>query len=225
MPRSCYLNSYVPLVTTRFGREAAKLHCIEPFVDGSIRREPDFNHPFPCITCLCRADKFTPRLNVGDYVAYQTVKRRFGLPDAPHRRLTAVLAVTYKLVSHQQTADWYLEHAFGVPSNCIVRGNPPFSLGESHRQNKSLKHLPDDKFHWKWDDGYRQRSEEFPTVVVCQKLFCNTTWNSPVVHDSDLLAAFKRRTETQNPGRLNCQELQSLLNAVGIQAALGSDEH
>ena len=54
-----YLNSYAPLVSTAAGRKAWELHELPPFIDGSIRREPDLEHEFPSISCLCRAGKLT----------------------------------------------------------------------------------------------------------------------------------------------------------------------
>ena len=73
-----YLVSYAPLVSSKTGREVSRLHSIPPFVDGSIRREPDLQHKYPSVSCLCRTDKFAPRLRVGDFVAYLTQKRRYG---------------------------------------------------------------------------------------------------------------------------------------------------
>lgn len=73
-----YLNTYVPLAASKAGRDASDRYKIAPFVDGSIRREPDLEHPFPAITCLCRADKFAPRLIPGDIVAYMLRKDRYG---------------------------------------------------------------------------------------------------------------------------------------------------
>ena len=67
-----FLSSYKPLVWTTFGRAAALKHGLLPFIDGSIRREPDLEHEHPSISCLCRAGKFAPRLRVGDVVGYIT---------------------------------------------------------------------------------------------------------------------------------------------------------
>jgi hypothetical protein len=51
---SFYVNSYAPLVSTSAGVEASRRFGIEPFVDYSIRREPDLEHEYPAITCVCR---------------------------------------------------------------------------------------------------------------------------------------------------------------------------
>ena len=103
---SFFLNSYVPLVASKPGRDASKLYGIEPFVDGSIRREPDLEHEFPAISCLCRADKFAPRLQAGDIVAYMLRKDRYGQKRA-QRSLTAVLRVLHMFPSHAAAAKWY----------------------------------------------------------------------------------------------------------------------
>src|ERR1043166_992916 len=102
MPK-CYINSYRPLVSTAEGRRASEKHRVPPFVDGSIRREPDLEHAFPSITCLCRAKQFTPRLHVGDYIAFMTVKGSYDR-RTEHRRLTAVLEVLKVRPNHSEAA-------------------------------------------------------------------------------------------------------------------------
>lgn len=61
MPRF-YLVTYRPLAYSVAGRKAAEAHGIPPFVDGSIRREPDLESAYPSISCLCRTARFAPRL-------------------------------------------------------------------------------------------------------------------------------------------------------------------
>src|SRR5947209_124408 len=130
-----FLNSYHPLVATRLGRDAARTHGIPPFVDGSIRREPDLEHEMPGISCLCRCDKFTPRLCPGDTVGYMTVKARYGGVAMLHRRLTAVLRVSKVFASHREAAAWYSGHGVPLPNNCLVPGNPAKRLDQSHGRN------------------------------------------------------------------------------------------
>src|SRR5689334_13753800 len=93
-----YLTTYRPLCGTPFGRDAATRHGLPPFIDGSCRREPDFQSRFPTITALCRAGKFAPRLQVHDHVAYIT---------AGSWHLTAILEVIKKLTSHAAAAEWF----------------------------------------------------------------------------------------------------------------------
>jgi hypothetical protein len=79
-----FLTTYAPLVTTYAGRVACEVHRLKPFIDGSIRREPYLEHRYPSISCLCRADKFATRLEVGDFVAYMTRKGRYGDAKITH---------------------------------------------------------------------------------------------------------------------------------------------
>jgi hypothetical protein len=72
-----FLATYRPLVKSRAGREAIRQHALLPFIDGSCRREPDFESRFPSIAAICRAGTFAPRLLVGDRIAYLTVKGKY----------------------------------------------------------------------------------------------------------------------------------------------------
>jgi len=129
--RKYFLNTYTPLVATKDGRAASHAHDILPFVDGSIRREPDLEHQHPSISCLCRAGKFAPRLRVGDIVGYMTCMGKWGgLPDR-HHRLTAVMQATVVLPLHEEAACWYRERGLPLPSNCMVPGNLPKPLGKA----------------------------------------------------------------------------------------------
>jgi hypothetical protein len=134
--RRYFLNTYVPLVATSAGRAASETHAIPPFVDGSIRREPDLEQPYPSISCLCRAGNFAPRLRASDIVGYMTCKGRYGEPREPHRRLTAVLEVIAVVPSHAEAAHWYRDRDLPLPSNCMVPGNLPKPLAESHRKHR-----------------------------------------------------------------------------------------
>src|SRR5437763_16137948 len=100
-----FINSYHPLVRTPDGREAAVNLGIPPFVDGSIRREPDLQHPFPSISCICRGGNFAPRLRPGDPVVYLTVTAKYG---DPHRQppLTVLPRVTESSPTHASAAVW-----------------------------------------------------------------------------------------------------------------------
>src|ERR1043166_3408612 len=127
---SCYVNSYHPLVDSSFGKQASEQHQLLPFVDGSIRREPDLEHPFPSITCLCRAKNFAPRLHVGDYVAYMTVLGDWDKPFR-HWRLTAVLEVVKVRPNHQEAAKWYRSEGHSPPTRRL-RGDTPLGFQACH---------------------------------------------------------------------------------------------
>jgi hypothetical protein len=93
MSSPCYLATFRPLVQRSAGRRAVQRYGLPPFIDGSCRREPDFESRYPSISATCRAGHFAPRLTVGDRIAYLTVKGRWLNCAEPHRRLIAVLRV------------------------------------------------------------------------------------------------------------------------------------
>jgi hypothetical protein len=57
--------SFRPISLTAAGRRAVRERGYAPFIDGSCRREPDFEARFPAITALCRPT-FAPRVIVND---------------------------------------------------------------------------------------------------------------------------------------------------------------
>ena len=213
-----YLNSYVPLVASKAGRDASARFNILPFVDGSIRREPDLEHEFPAISCLCRADKFAPRLKRGDIVGYMLNKERHGL-DHAQRRLTAVLRVLDVLPNHTAGADWYVQRDLPLPNNCWIHGNPPKALDHSHRRNRN-KHLPAEQFHKNWDIEYRGRAMKHGTFVVCERLFVNLSWDAPEVAEPQLEAVFGHVPGTRNPGAWTITQAQHLLRLLQIGVLL-----
>ncbi len=99
-----YINSYKPLGRTRSGSNLARAAGVEPFVDGSHRREPYLSPSLAAITSLCRGRNFAPRLSVGDIVVYLTVKTRFPGDPKSTRRLPAVLQVTDRFETHLDAA-------------------------------------------------------------------------------------------------------------------------
>lgn len=210
-----YLNTYAPLVATCAGRQASREYEIAPFVDGSIRREPDLEHDNPAITCLCRGNKFAPRLRVGDTVAYFTRKGVYG-SGLPHRRLTAVLQVYLVFENHQQAAEWYRKQGMSVPNNCIVPGNPHKPLEHSHRLHKDRDLLDDEKLARRWDGQYRLRASRYGSFVVCHKLFCDLTWNAPVADEGDFITAFGRVPGTRNPGTVPEDEFLLLMELLDV---------
>lgn len=213
---SFYLTTYTPLVASKTGRAASEVRTIYPFVDGSIRREPDLEHEYPAISCLCRKGKFAPRLNVGDTVAYMTVKRRFGTDNPPHRRLTAVLGVIERLNSHQEAAAWYRSRSFPLPNNCMVEGNLPKPLDESHVLHHRAREATGNALVRIWDGEYRKRAREFGTVLICRIIYRSLGWDSPVVDDDILRTAFGKIPGTQNPGEVSAADFRKFMRLLGI---------
>ncbi len=214
MEPAFYVNSFRPLAATRAGRRASEAHGLPPFIDGSIRREPDFEHPHPVITCLCRADRFAPRLCRGDHVSYITVKGRHG-SRTPQRRLVAVLVVERLFDSHADAAAWFDHQGLQLPNNLMVKGNPPNPLGHSHRRNKH-RGLPDDEWQRKWDLGYHARARAHGRVVGCSVILVDTSWSAPMVSESVLESVFGRVPATRNPGRHDIHLMHRFLDQLGV---------
>jgi hypothetical protein len=205
-----FLVSYDPLVSSKAGREASSQHKLLPFIDGSIRREPDLELGFPSLSCLCRADKFVPRLRKGDFVAYMTNKGSFG-SDEIRRRITAILQVHIIFESHAAAARWYRSHDRRLPTNCCVPRNAPKPLDQTHRRsgvNKTLR---------QWDAIYQKRAEKYRDFVACKRIWRDLSDCAPKVLDHDLVQwiCFKPG-ETQNPRPRPVNDLKRLMRRLGI---------
>lgn len=212
-----FLNTFRPLVATEHGRKASVTYGIPPFVDGSIRREPDLEHLHPAISCLCRTDKFAPRLAPDDIVGYMTVKGRYGDDLPRHRRLVAVLRVCTVLSSHAEGAAWYSSRGMALPNNCMVENNPPKPLEHSHGRNRNLQGLDGELLRRAWDRSYRQRAAAHGTFVVCEVLFRDLSWHAPIISDDHLRQTFGRLPATRNPGALTNEDFMRLLELLAIR--------
>jgi hypothetical protein len=201
---------------------ASAEHNLPPFIDGSIRREPDLQQKWPMISCLCRAGRFAPRLNVGDYVVYMTCTGQWheevGTRPARHRRLTAILRVEATCDSHEKAAAWYTGRGQNLPSNCMVAGNPPMGLEQSHRMTRFRCAMSDGKLHDTWDRAYKKRAERFGRTVICKPVFRSLGWDAPIVRDEDLIEVFGEVPGTQNPGSKPVQLLNPLLSQLKLPA-------
>jgi hypothetical protein len=212
----CFLVTYTPLVWTRHGRDASDRLGLAPFIDGSIRREPDLEHEFPSISCLCRKAKFAPRLRRNNIVGYITRKARYDDAIRSHHRLTAVLKVIHICESHLEAAEWYRANGLRLPSNCMVEGNPPQPLNASHRKHK-FGHRSDDSVLFLWNHEYEQRAMNHSTFVICQAMFRDLSWDSPDFDETQIHEAFGRTVGTQNPGQVDSQQFMKLLDLVGVE--------
>ena len=219
MPRF-YLNTFKPLVYTASGRAAAERFSLPPFIDGSIRREPDLEHERPSISCLCRTNKFAPRLAVDDLVGYMTCKARYGSKIA-HRRLIALLRVDMLFDNHEEAARWYRSQGLPLPSNCMVPGNKPCPLAHSHRICKST--CSDDKqMACGWDDNYARRARAYGRFVVCTCIWKDLVWSSPIIEDEYLVRAFGKVPATRNPAALKTDGLSVLADGLGLKLPHGA---
>ena len=196
-----YLASYRPLALRHAGRLAVEQFGLPPFLDGSCRREPDFESAFPSISALCRGRLFAPRLQVGDTIIYLAVKAQYPGWKERVRRLVAVLCVEEHFATHSDAADWYRARGLPLPSNCWVPNNPPIPY-ELTVQDRDLK---------TWDKGYRARARRWPTFLATRPLFLDLR-TPPIVTDAMLIEAFGRVPGLQNPPRVGDTELATLLN-------------
>jgi hypothetical protein len=177
-----------------------------PFVDGSCRREPDFEATLPAITALCRGVRFAPRLVAGDRVAYITKKGAYG-SGAHHWRLTALLQVMKRFESHNEAAAWYRQRGLAVPRNCIVHGNAPLPLEYTDGEVPSdlrarLNTLRPDQIVRLWDARYAKRAKEHGVVLACEAIYRELT-KPPKIYEQDWIGWIGHVPATRNPPRIN----------------------
>lgn len=138
-----------------FGRNASILHSIHPFEYGSIRREPDFQHPYPGISGLCRPRSMNDiGLSEGDVMIYKT--------NGTHIS-SAILRVFRRYNDHQSAADWFAQHNLPVPSNNIKFDSLSIRLSRArdfkdyhHRIGRSER--TDHRLTERWDEEFQDRA-------------------------------------------------------------------
>lgn len=209
---SVFLNSFTPLAVNPNGREAVRVHNLPPFIDGSCRREPDFENPFPAITGLCRTDRLVPRLSVGDLVIYITVKRKYGNKEK-HWKFIGVLEVIERPGSHEEAYEWYMKKQVPVSQNVICKATTPHPYDMTHQitRHKVEGHADVPR----WDADYRYRARKYPQVAMCQ------TWNNQlflhtpsIITDEQMVQIFNRLPVTQTPPKLSEAEWQRFQEAM-----------
>lgn len=223
MAGHCFLTTFQPLIRTVGGRTAAQRYNLPPFIDGSCRREPDFESPFPSITATCRAGNFAPCLHVGDRVAYLTVKGKYAGDQAPGWRLVAVLRVTHRFSDHSEAAGWYVLQGCPVPSNCLVDDNPakPFELTNGNPPAKVKKRVAaesDSRLAIRlWDSMYRRRVAEWPVFLATKAEFLELM-RPPQLRELDIVEIFDRIPATLNPPEISCDQLERLVEIATERA-------
>lgn len=213
-----YLVTYRPLIFSRGGREAAQQFGLPHFIDGSCRREPDFEAVYPSITATCRAGKFAPKLQVGDLAVYISRKGAYDDDRVPGWRMTAALRVVRRFPDHESAAAWHAERELGLPSNCIASGNPPKPLHMTNREPPDsvvallAKHGSSDpeRAVRLWDATYRARIRQWPVFLLCEAEFLEIH-HPPQLSSSDLHDVFGRVPGTQNPPAITDAQARELL--------------
>jgi len=218
----CFLATYRPLVKSPNGRQAMRQHGLPPFVDGSCRREPDFESPFPSITAICRGGNFAPRLQEGDRIVYMTVKGRYLGDTKRGWRLIAALRVIKRFPSHAEAASWYAWQNQPLPSNCLVDGNQPkpfeFTNGDPPAEVRNRSDDPVRVIRL-WDATYRRRADKWPVFLVTKAEFIELN-DPPQLREADMTAIFSRIPATRTPPKIACKELERLVQfATGTLAS------
>jgi len=200
-----FLNSYRPLIETK-GWRAAEKYSLPPYIDGSIRREPDFEAEYPSVTALCRGRNFAPHRREGDIIVYLTAKS----PYLPDRRLVAMLRVLHRKESHADGARFYHDNNLPLPKNCMIKGNAPAPYEQSSRYRPDAAN---------WEQDYQSRAERYPVFLICEAIY-RELHQPPIVPDEILRSIFGRIPCTQNPPLISKNEANSLLNITSIDFSM-----
>lgn len=200
-----YLNSFYPLYCNSKGIEAIKMFSLPKYIDGSCRREPDFENEFPCITGLCRPG-FAEKLNIEDVIIYVTNKKGIG-----SRKVVAILEVIRTFENHRQAADWYINENKKIPNNLMVKETTPFDLNKTHQIHGINKIFNDTNLLKKWNLLYKSRSRKKEKVVQCEILY--EELNTPISLDE---SKFKRKLTAQNPPIIDDEDWDTIKKLINI---------
>lgn len=210
----CFLATYRPLLRNTNGRRAIREHALPLFIDGSCRREPDFESRFPSITATCRGGNFAPRLQVGDRVAYLTVRGRYLGDSESGWRLVAVLRVVHRFASHAEAAVWYEERSQPLPNNCFVEGNLPKPLeltnGNPPKEVRERGEHDPVRIIRLWDATYRKRIAGWPVFLVTQVELLDLN-NPHFLSETQMRSVFGRIPSTLNPPEITRNQLDNLI--------------
>lgn len=172
-----FINSYLPIQHTKFGRQALnKYKDLHPLEDGSIRREPDFKNERPGISGLCRPGAMKSiNLSLGDIIVYKTTRSHL---------LTAILEISEELSSHNEAQAWYKHNNLPIPSNCILENH--LGVEKSHAKDflNRVKNLPRNKKNIEemWDCGYHKRANSDPYYFITKSIYNEVLSN--VINDN-----------------------------------------
>jgi len=149
-----FLNSFYPITQTEYGRQAAQKYNIHPLEDGSIRREPDFCHPMPAISGLCRPRSMRDiNLEEGDIMIYKSNGSHY---------LAAILKVHKSFDNHQGAANWLASNNYYVPTNNITIAALPLEKSHvmefQHKVGRSKR--GDEIIHKTWNEDYLDRGSK-----------------------------------------------------------------
>ena len=212
-----FLNSFTPLATNKFGRLVSGKYKIPLFIDGSCRREPDFENPNPAITQLCRPGKLVTRLNKGDIIIYITKIGKYGT-KIEGWRLISILEVVEIKQSHKEACDYYLKKGIPVSQNIICSKTKPFPLDKTHKINDNVRVYSDEnEIIRRWNAGYEIRARRYPEVAITKiwnnVLFLNTP---PNIDRNTMTYIFGRIPGTQTPPEITNNEWKKFRQKMNI---------
>ncbi|MFZ2205504.1 MAG: hypothetical protein WAV23_02855 [Minisyncoccia bacterium] len=194
------LSSYYPLRHTAEGKKAVQLHELKPYIDGSCRREPDFESKLPSITSLCRKEKLIGRLDEGDIVIYITNGGK------GRRKLVAILEVFKIFDSHIQAATYFNSVGIVLPNNCIVDGNLCKPYNQTHGMVSCYNEWGNMDINL-WDAEYKKRARDLGKFAICKVWKNELELNKPRnISNKELTKIFGRIPGTMNPPKLTDEE-------------------
>jgi len=169
--------TYKPLCKSAKGIEICRKFSIAPYIDASIRREPDFQCPMPTITGLCRPNLTARSLrkllaNKQDArMIYSTVKEGGG------RHLVAILKPKRYFENHEDASKWFQKEFGCLPKNCMTEGNA--AVPEEYAVDEDDCRTAD-----AWDESYWARyRNECSLMIVCSVEFIDLWTPPPIPED------------------------------------------
>ena len=74
----------------------------------------------------------------------------------------------------------------------------------------------DQRTHRAWDAIYRKRASDWGKVAVCEPLYCDLSWDAPVVRDEQFATSLGGVPATRNPGARPLDEFGRFVRVMGI---------
>lgn len=210
-----YLNSFKPLCATKQGRLAVQQFSYPPFIDGSCRREPDFQHPFPAITQLCRPGKLLPRLNIGDLVMYITKQGKYNL-NYPNWKVIGILEVIDLIDSHTAAESYYKNNHGLVSQNVMCKSTNPKQFAHTHGDSGfNNNNMPPARTISIWDNFYQSRANNYPRLAITQVYDNNLNLYNPKTIDCSILRnIFRKIPGTQNSKNISLYQMHQILQEM-----------
>jgi hypothetical protein len=221
------LNSFRPLCSNQLGIIAINNYHFPPFIDGSCRREPDFQNTFPSITSLCRKSRFAPHLKKDDIIVYMTVRGKFP-PFKKGHHLVAILQVNKVFKNHKDGFKWYSKKKLPIPSNCLVQNNLPYmfdqtigNLNSKKLEKRYLLFSPQKQLIYgrarlkNWDNNYWKISTQWPCFIKTTSIYLNYC-DPPQITRNDFNRIFGKIPNTQTPKKISKKQLHDLGKLIDL---------